>query len=103
MTERRIRLVTEAFASHFTAKGLEEFFEIGPDDDAEAILAEEFEFSGPIESAELTNFFITSGNARANADLRFEFGFSVYEEWSFLFLDGELLDVIRRRSTRRSS
>jgi hypothetical protein len=32
--------------------------------------------------------FVTSGNATATVDLRFENGFKLYEEWKFYFLDG---------------
>ena len=78
----------DAFTALFTSRGLGEFFGIGEDDDAAAILAEEFAFTGPIVSSTVTDLFVTSGNASGIVELQFGSGFGIYEEWSFLFMDG---------------
>jgi hypothetical protein len=75
----------ETFTSLWT-EALKEYFDIG-DEDLVAFFEEEFENTGPIASLTVTDLFVTSGNASGLVDIQFEAGFSIFEEWSFIFQD----------------
>jgi len=75
------------FISYWTEQGLQGQFDFGEEDPA-AFIAADREDTGPIASIAVTDLFITSGNASGIVDLQFEEGFSLFEEWKFIFQDG---------------
>jgi hypothetical protein len=77
-----------AIVALFTEEGLADTFEIEDPAQAVASVSQTIEDFGPLAGATVTDIFVTSGNATGIVDLQFEFGFSLYEEWKFYFLDG---------------
>jgi hypothetical protein len=77
----------ETFLTFFTEEGLQEVFDIG-DEDPTAFLTADREETGPIASITASDLSVTSGNASGFVDIQFEAGFSLFEEWDFVFLDG---------------
>jgi hypothetical protein len=73
----------EAFADLFTDAGLLNAFDLTRDE--LDVLEEEMASTGPIANATISDIFATSGQATAIVDIQFEQGFSIFEEWGFLF------------------